>query len=493
MHFTSAVQAVACALEIQKQLPAVEGQVPLQHRIGIHLGDVHLEDGDVMGDGVNIAARLQTQADPGGICISKTVYDVVKNRLAIQATFLGPRELKNITEAVPIYKILIEAQVGAGAVAPPSRPVRPAAQFNWVLPVVAAVVLFLLLVLGVVFGIRLGSHLAKAGAVAASAPATSSAAPAPAAAPAPQPLSPEATRFVGAWQNPFHHTITVFYPDGRYGIDLTIGDHQIIGIVGNWQADANSITLVRTDPAKTTVLRLLSITDSQLIAQSDTGNRFMERIPMPTYPTSVITGLSAAGTKDPNRPRINRMLGFMPFAQSFNLGVDAYNDGDYDQAITRFTEALALKPGFDLALLRRAESYNLNNDTDHALADYAQLIGKNPRDAVALTNRAFIYIKVGNFQAALDDANNALSIRPNYVNALDARGCAYLLLGQYPQAINDLNAALTINPTYVIALVDRGVAKKASGDVTGGQADLDQALSLQAAPAPTAEPTAATP
>src|ERR1700683_551453 len=81
-NFPSAVQAVACALEIQRHHPAVDDQAPLQHRIGIHLGDVHLEDGDVMGDGVNIAARLQTQADPGGFCISSTDYDVEKNLLA---------------------------------------------------------------------------------------------------------------------------------------------------------------------------------------------------------------------------------------------------------------------------------------------------------------------------------------------------------------------------------------------------------------------------
>jgi class 3 adenylate cyclase len=113
MYFHSAVQAVACALEIQKEIAAIAADLPpedvLQHRIGIHLGDVFVSDNDVMGDGVNIAARLQSEAEPGGICLSQIVYDVVKKRLALQATYLGPRELKHIQEAVPIYQIVLAA------------------------------------------------------------------------------------------------------------------------------------------------------------------------------------------------------------------------------------------------------------------------------------------------------------------------------------------------------------------------------------------------
>ncbi len=100
MLFTSAVQAVACALEIQRDMAKRNPDLPpverLQHRIGIHLGDVFQSGGDVMGDGVNIAARLQTQAIPGGICLSNTVYEVVNNRLPFYVNDLGARKLKNI-------------------------------------------------------------------------------------------------------------------------------------------------------------------------------------------------------------------------------------------------------------------------------------------------------------------------------------------------------------------------------------------------------------
>lgn len=118
IFFNSAVQAVSCSLEIQRWLAAEATRLApgdaLQHRIGIHLGDVFVSESDVMGDGVNIAARLQTEAEPGGICISQTVYDVVKNQLGIKTTYLGPRDLKNIRQAVPVYRILIDAHAAPG-------------------------------------------------------------------------------------------------------------------------------------------------------------------------------------------------------------------------------------------------------------------------------------------------------------------------------------------------------------------------------------------
>jgi class 3 adenylate cyclase len=109
MLFSSAVQAVSCAMEIQKALAeraklSADEQV-LLHRIGIHLGDVLLSDGDALGDGVNVAARLEAEAEPGGICMSQTVYDVVKNRLFLQAVRIGDLKLKNIAEPVAAYKV----------------------------------------------------------------------------------------------------------------------------------------------------------------------------------------------------------------------------------------------------------------------------------------------------------------------------------------------------------------------------------------------------
>ncbi|UBF26134.1 hypothetical protein K9N68_32190 [Kovacikia minuta CCNUW1] len=130
MYFTSAVQAVESAIAIQGAIAqAATDLTPqdfLAHRIGIHLGDVFFSETDVMGSGVNIAARLQSKADPGGICISQTVYDVVKSQLELKATYLGPQELKNIRDPVPAYQILVtplaERLVSAPVVAVRTKP-----------------------------------------------------------------------------------------------------------------------------------------------------------------------------------------------------------------------------------------------------------------------------------------------------------------------------------------------------------------------------------
>jgi class 3 adenylate cyclase len=115
MCFTSAVKAVEYAVEVQKKLIEKASKLSpgdaLKHRIGIHLADIFINETDVMGNGVNIAARLQTLADPSGICISQTVYDVVKAGLQVGTRYLGPRELKNIREVVPVYKILLSPEL----------------------------------------------------------------------------------------------------------------------------------------------------------------------------------------------------------------------------------------------------------------------------------------------------------------------------------------------------------------------------------------------
>ncbi len=108
LYFSSAVEAVRCGLKIQQALATAEIQpeLSLKHRIGIHVGDVFLSGGDVLGTGVNIASRLQSQAIPGEICISQTVYDVVKNHLSLQVTYLGERKLKGIESPMPLYRVI---------------------------------------------------------------------------------------------------------------------------------------------------------------------------------------------------------------------------------------------------------------------------------------------------------------------------------------------------------------------------------------------------
>ncbi len=107
MLFSSAVQAVNCALEAQRifQEQSRSSKDALMHRIGVHLGDVLVSDGDALGDGVNVAARLEQESEPGGICMSQTVYEVVKGRIFLQAARIGDLKLKNIAEPISAYKV----------------------------------------------------------------------------------------------------------------------------------------------------------------------------------------------------------------------------------------------------------------------------------------------------------------------------------------------------------------------------------------------------
>lgn len=132
MYFVSAVQAVSCAIAIQKNLTAASRATDtLSHRIGIHMGDVFFNNSDVMGNSVNIAARLQTQANPGGICLSKIIYDLVKVRLSLNADCTGPLKLKNIQEPITAYHINSAAgPVAQAAAKPVSSPEKTESQPN---------------------------------------------------------------------------------------------------------------------------------------------------------------------------------------------------------------------------------------------------------------------------------------------------------------------------------------------------------------------------
>ena len=122
VEFRSVVDAVRCAIEVQNGLVERNFGLPpdrrIEYRVGIHLGDVVEEsDGDLMGDGINIAARLEGVAEPGAICLSEQAYWQVKSRLDLKVSDIGPVQLKNIAEPVRVYSL----EVGKGAEAKPTK------------------------------------------------------------------------------------------------------------------------------------------------------------------------------------------------------------------------------------------------------------------------------------------------------------------------------------------------------------------------------------
>jgi class 3 adenylate cyclase len=109
-EFASAVDAVNCAVEIQRELGERNAELPdvrrMEFRIGVNVGDVVEEEDRIYGDGVNIAARVEGLADACGICISGRVYDQVENKLDLAYDFLGEQKVKNITRPVRVYRVL---------------------------------------------------------------------------------------------------------------------------------------------------------------------------------------------------------------------------------------------------------------------------------------------------------------------------------------------------------------------------------------------------
>lgn len=109
-EFPSAVEAVQCAVEIQHTLADCNTDVPAEqritYRIGINIGDIVVDDDDIYGDGVNVAARLEGLCDPGGICVARNVFDQVKGKLDLGFEHLGEREVKNIAEPVAVGSLV---------------------------------------------------------------------------------------------------------------------------------------------------------------------------------------------------------------------------------------------------------------------------------------------------------------------------------------------------------------------------------------------------
>ena len=113
-EFSSVVNAVDCAVRIQRDLAERNATLPgsrrMLFRIGVNLGDVLVDGDDLFGEGVNIAARLQALAEPGGVLVSGPVFEQVRNKLSLGFDYLGAQAVKNISEALPVYRVVLGAE-----------------------------------------------------------------------------------------------------------------------------------------------------------------------------------------------------------------------------------------------------------------------------------------------------------------------------------------------------------------------------------------------
>ena len=162
MEFPSVVEAVQCAVEVQQGIAEHNAKLPkeqrLEFRAGVNLGDVIIEGGDIYGDGVNVAARLESMAEPGGVCVSGTVYEHVRDKLPHWFADLGEQQVKNIARPIHVYALKADSLVQSATVSMPDsrsrpksglaflrslvpQPLLPARRFPWGMAVLAIILL----------------------------------------------------------------------------------------------------------------------------------------------------------------------------------------------------------------------------------------------------------------------------------------------------------------------------------------------------------------
>ena len=128
-EFPSVVDAVRCAVEVQRGMidrePEVREERRIRFRIGVNLGDVIVEEHDIFGDGVNVAARLEALAEPGGICISRMVRDQIRDKLPYQFDDIGEQVLKNIARPVRVYRVRLDGKAEIQSSGAPDEVPRP--------------------------------------------------------------------------------------------------------------------------------------------------------------------------------------------------------------------------------------------------------------------------------------------------------------------------------------------------------------------------------
>src|SRR5258708_37910454 len=205
-EFPSAVEAVRCAIDIQESLRTRNMAYPasrqMSFRIGITIGDVVERDGDLLGDGVNIAARLEGLAEVGGICTSRAVHEQVANKLSVQFADIGAQEVKNIPTPVHAYKFEMRPDDTRQETSPAKKPAKTA---SWILPaaIAAPVAAIAIAAIAYLMGVQRNGPPPGPPTAAPAAPAVAMQPNAPAQPSAPAPPNSRQTEALVPGTNPF--------------------------------------------------------------------------------------------------------------------------------------------------------------------------------------------------------------------------------------------------------------------------------------------------
>jgi class 3 adenylate cyclase/lipoprotein NlpI len=399
-EFQSAVEAVRCAVDVQESLRARNLAYPVSRhmnfRIGITIGDVvERENGDLLGDGVNIASRLESVAPPGGICVSRSVHEAVASKMTLRFADAGPQALKNIPERIHAYTLALEDSVPPSVVMQPaatsstaaattSRPLADVLRAHWSTAVLAIAALALA-------GVYANTYLPRGSEETPDAPAPIAATP-------DTPSKPDTH-------------VTAPDPEPEKKIETAAKspepDPDIVRKAPSPLASRYVLTRQWTDCDETANADVAADACKGLL---DTGG-------LGTDDQATIRYKYARALRDKGKP---------------------------DAAIENYTKSIELNPSAD-AYNHRGVAYFDKGDYPRAIDDYTQALRIKPTDADALNNRAWTRYKAGDLDAALQDANRAITLDGKKAYIWDTRGHINEQRGAKSAAISDYRKALDLD------------------------------------------------
>ena len=509
IEFRSVVDAVRCAIEMQNGLIERNAGVPedrrIEFRIGVHVGDVVEEsDGDLMGDGVNIAARLEGIAKPGTICLSEDAYRQVKGRLDLAVTDLGLTELKNIAEPIRVYSL----RVGVPAPAKPAELVTPAAPMPQtrrfgLAPLAAALAALLIVLAGGAWWL-LGAN--RPASVATNAPAEAarlSIVVLPFANLSGDPgqdylvdaLTDELTTSLARLPGTFviaRNTATTFKGKPvdvkaigkdlgvRYVLEGSVqpsGDRmrvnaQLIDAGSGAHLWAEQFDTPRADLLQTQDAIITHLTRALDFQLSQAEGARLKRTPAANPNAEDLALQCAAGAWragwigkeadaayalceqalaiDPNNSRALRILGlkFLNLAQS---GGSSDSKGDLERADELESKALALDPDSTWSHVYKGGILSFQARYQEAVAEHERALALDPSNVYAAASLGFDYLNFGEFDKSLKYFDTAIRASP-YDSALaywyGGKAVANFGLKRYDQAIELARQAIAIKPDY---------------------------------------------
>ena len=468
LEFPSVVDAVRCAVDVQRGMAERNAGVPPERRItfrvGINVGDIIIDGDDIFGDGVNVAARLEGLAEPGGICVSRAVRDQVLDKLSFAFDDLGPREVKNIARPVEVFRVALDAQGVAALVAPVAPQKARSARAHRPLAALAIVALLAVVGAGGFFAFR---HFGAAGHVVpySAQDRRMTFAVLPIDVPAGDAEAAQVATTIGEQVTARQEANTKWaLVASKAAVRQALAQHASLRDVGRAldvhfllrgnvsRAPAGyGVDLLVVDAATERVLdtRSLSLKSQTLTARN--AEDLEKILGWLTY-----QGLRVEVERARSKPDAALDVRDLAFRAYVDWGSHPEQDpkAKYTTATQLLRRALALSPDDGLALYLMARvnlcdcvngwSTNVAEQQAIGAAALDQYLQRNPEDSGAQTLKANLYALRGQFEQSLLIVEDVLRREPDYVEALDAKADDLLKLGKPREALAAVERSLEL-------------------------------------------------